>query len=165
MGVKLSELNFSELASMVNSYPWFAAARKELALRSGRGEEAALYVCSRRLLKQECPAAQAGEQSIREVIGDAPKQKVIVIGGDYFSKEQYEAVQKEDEIIVAGKDRNAVREDGSFADYCTETLAKVYAEQGYTEQAKFIYSKLSLRYPEKNAYFAALIENLDKPDY
>ena len=33
-------------------------------------------------------------------------------------------------------------------------------QQGYTEQAKFIYSKLSLRYPEKSAYFASLIENL-----
>ena len=47
-------------------------------------------------------------------------------------------------------------------DFCTETLAQIYAEQGYNEQAKQIYSKLSLRYPEKSVYFASLIEKLDK---
>ena len=46
-------------------------------------------------------------------------------------------------------------------DICTETLAQIYAEQGYPERAKVIYSKLSLRYPEKNTYFAALIRKLD----
>jgi len=44
--------------------------------------------------------------------------------------------------------------------FCTETLAQIYVDQGYYEQAKFIYSKLLLRYPEKNAYFAALIQKL-----
>ncbi|MBR4817267.1 MAG: tetratricopeptide repeat protein, partial [Bacteroidales bacterium] len=45
-------------------------------------------------------------------------------------------------------------------EFCTETLAQIYIDQGYYEQAKFIYSKLLLRYPEKNAYFAALIQKL-----
>ena len=36
------------------------------------------------------------------------------------------------------------------------------ADQGYYEQAKDIYSKLILAYPEKNAYFAALIEKLNQ---
>jgi hypothetical protein len=45
----------------------------------------------------------------------------------------------------------------------TETLAKIYAAQGNFIKAKRIYIKLSLLYPEKNSYFAALIENLDNP--
>jgi len=45
----------------------------------------------------------------------------------------------------------------------TETLAKIYAAQGNFVKAKRIYIKLSLLYPEKNSYFAALIENLDNP--
>ena len=53
-------------------------------------------------------------------------------------------------------------EDGDGAlldeDFCTETLAQIYAEQGYYDQAKRIYSRLLLKNPEKNAYFAALIE-------
>jgi tetratricopeptide (TPR) repeat protein len=47
-------------------------------------------------------------------------------------------------------------------DLYTETLAQIYAEQGYYEQAKHIYSKLILAYPEKNAYFAALIQKIDE---
>ena len=46
-------------------------------------------------------------------------------------------------------------------DFCTETLAEIYAEQGYYDRARDIYSKLLLAYPEKNTYFAALIEKLD----
>jgi hypothetical protein len=48
----------------------------------------------------------------------------------------------------------------SLNDYFTETLAQIYADQGYPEQAKQIYSALSLRFPEKSAYFASLIEKL-----
>ena len=53
-------------------------------------------------------------------------------------------------------------EDNSEIDFCTETLAGIYAEQGYFDQAKRIYSKLILAFPEKSAYFASLIEKLDK---
>jgi hypothetical protein len=44
----------------------------------------------------------------------------------------------------------------------TETLAQIYAEQGYYEQAKHIYSKLILAYPEKSAYFATLIQKIEE---
>ncbi len=44
----------------------------------------------------------------------------------------------------------------------TETLAQIYLEQGYPEQARNIYSKLLLANPEKNAYFAALIQKIDE---
>ena len=46
--------------------------------------------------------------------------------------------------------------------FCTETLAWIYADQGYYAEAKKIYSRLMLRYPEKIAYFATLIEKLDE---
>lgn len=51
--------------------------------------------------------------------------------------------------------------DVSGLDFCTETLAQIYAEQGYFEQAKRIYGKLILAFPEKSAYFASLIGKLD----
>ena len=89
-------------------------------------------------------------------------------GGDYFSPEEYDSVRQADDNIFAGfarvdKDAEvpAVKEE-EFNDFCTEALAQIYAEQGYYEQARAIYSQLSLRFPEKSAYFAALIEKLKK---
>lgn len=42
----------------------------------------------------------------------------------------------------------------------TETLAAIYAQQGNLEKAISFYEKLSLKIPEKSAYFAALIKDL-----
>jgi len=44
----------------------------------------------------------------------------------------------------------------------TETLAKIYTEQGLYPKAIEVYEKLVLKYPEKNAYFAARITELEK---
>jgi len=43
-------------------------------------------------------------------------------------------------------------------EFISETLAMVYAEQNYTGKAIEMLKKLMLQNPEKNAYFAALIE-------
>lgn len=47
-------------------------------------------------------------------------------------------------------------------DAISETLAKIYAAQGLTQEASEIYYKLSLKYPEKSVYFAALIDSLSE---
>ena len=45
-------------------------------------------------------------------------------------------------------------------DFVTETLAKIYAQQGNFKRAISAYEKLSLKFPEKNDYFARLIQEL-----
>ena len=44
----------------------------------------------------------------------------------------------------------------------TPTLAKVYLEQGHYDRAISAYSKLSLKYPEKNSLFASKIKLINK---
>ena len=40
----------------------------------------------------------------------------------------------------------------------TETLARVYLEQGYLDKAIIAYEKLNLKYPQKNSFFANQIK-------
>lgn len=42
----------------------------------------------------------------------------------------------------------------------TESMAEVLLQQGKTDQAKSVYHKLSLLYPEKSSYFASKIDSL-----
>ncbi len=47
-------------------------------------------------------------------------------------------------------------------EFITETLAKIYVKQGNISKGIRAYQKLSLKFPEKSAYFAALIEELKR---
>ena len=96
------------------------------------------------------------------------KRKVHVVGGDYFSQADYDKVRSSDDNVFS-RYASKAKEEKSYDDVAveefdlyTETLAQIYAEQGYYEQSKEIYSKLILAYPEKSAYFAALIQKIEE---
>ena len=194
--IDIKKLSLDELAGVVNLYPWFGGARKELCERMSRmggdswGEsqfaDAAMYVVARnrisdmmRFSRKENWTDADVEQLLKSYIAEqdsAPsqsesgeKRKVYAGVGDYFSQDDYDQVRRADDNVFsryaakARQGRTAAEEAGSQEfDLYTETLAGIYLEQGYPEQAKRIYSKLILAYPEKNAYFAALIQKIDE---
>lgn len=185
--INLQNLNFEELNGVVSIYPWYGGARMELCRRMAelgegawsdeRYADAALYIGSRRILAdivRKGNTVDCSDKNISELLktnfeaGEEKeeKPKMVLVGGDYFNQAQYENVRKASDNIFSTFAQKA-REEGyedvepeAVADFCTETLAEIYIEQGYTEQAAEIYSKLSLRYPEKSVYFAALIEKI-----
>ena len=95
------------------------------------------------------------------------EHQVRVVGGDYFSQAQYDNVKEgADNIFTrfAFKSSSTAGEESDASDiaerFATETLARIFAEQGRTEEARRIYSRLILENPEKSAYFASLIDSL-----
>ncbi len=180
-----------ELAGVVNLYPWYGAARKEMCRRTagmvGKGggtaeyAAAALYVGDRRKIYDMVRTGRGEDYSDRDVdrllksyigpesSGEAGDARVRVVGGDYFSQAQYENVRRDEDNVFtrfAFKARSESPEKTAALDaddaFCTETLAQIYAEQGYYGQARNIYSRLRLNFPEKSAYFASLVQRMEE---
>ena len=108
------------------------------------------------------------DKDVEDFLRKAPERKVKVVGGDFFSQDEYDDVVEDGDNVLANiatkiiPSKKEAENNDIIDSFCTETLAEIYADQGYYEQAKYIYSKLILLYPEKNAYFATLIGKLDE---
>ncbi|MCQ2183499.1 MAG: hypothetical protein MJY89_08900 [Bacteroidales bacterium] len=183
--IDIHKLTLEELAGIISLYPWYGAARMEYfarmsgldAISDSQLAETALHVGSRRrlselvLLGRDTDCTDTDAMELVEISGSDDNlsgRKIIVAGGDYFTQKDYDSVRRTDDSIFSRFAREARREGyvepvGEDAeDFCTEALAKIYLEQDYPDEAIAIYSKLSLRYPEKSVYFATLIDEINK---
>jgi hypothetical protein len=68
-----------------------------------------------------------------------------------------EPVKEKTNLPVEDISKPFVEEEGGFV---TETLARIYVNQGYYSKAVDIYEKLCLKFPEKSSYFASQIEKV-----
>ena len=186
--IDIKKLTLDELMSIINLYPWFGGARVELCSRmAGELTEeqfaaAAMYVPSRKKLadtRRRANGKVLTDAAVEDIIKsyvvpkekpkvEQPKRRVYAGAGDYFSQEEYDQARHEEDNVFSARAAKVRKERSEQAhventfELFTETLAQIYVEQGYYEHAKDIYSKLILAYPEKNAYFAALIQKLDE---
>lgn len=78
---------------------------------------------------------------------------------DAFIKQQAPAPASKAEFFTP--QQAAKRSLDDKAGLVTETLARVYAQQGNIPKAIEAYKRLALKYPEKSAYFAALQKELE----
>lgn len=194
--LEISSKSIVEIEQMISAYPWCSYARRELLLKlSGKGKdywkEASrkeflyLYPDLRVLVESEEMSGKTEEKETRQIfeldynMSDFTKPKpkkekeVIVIGGDYFSKDDFKELKNEKEIPFMGlelpessADTETVPAENAdeFKDenFYTETLAKIYADQELYDRANEVYDKLILLYPEKSVYFATLKDELKK---
>ena len=164
-----------ELCRRMSAMGTIGSDERELAAEAlfvqDRGKLAALV---RRASQADC-----SDKDVRELLAaylqpaapSSPEEApagVRVVGGDYFSQAQYDNVKKGSDNIfsrfavqIRSEASPGSEETSPVADrFATETLARIFAEQGRPEEAKRIYSRLILDIPEKSAYFASLIDSL-----
>ena len=103
------------------------------------------------------------EENIQENLQDTPDEKVkndeliskFIMNSPHILPHKTDAPDEEQKDIS----ESSGRENEGFI---TETLAKIYINQGYYSKAVFAYEKLSLKFPEKSSYFATQIEKIKK---
>ena len=179
-------LKCREIAARAKDAPAPAAAVEEL-LDVLSGEENDGFEIDFDLIQKEAESFTLGQELLKDDLvieeGDGSeedafipqpvKPKIFVVGGDYFSKEDFAQLgdnEKAAEIKFGAPAENTLGETAVYAaqpegesddmDFVTETLAAIYADQGYYDKAIEVYAKLILLYPEKSTYFASLVNEI-----
>lgn len=181
--------DLSSTEQLISIYPWYQGARVELILKLAEiSKETAReklresfsfvpfpeWIATKIEGVENTKKRTENDKVIQSQIQQA--KKIFVVGGDYFSREELESVNNENEAkadspaipLEAARSlerERAVKRDGanSVVDpliFYTETLAQIYTQQECWREALDVYSKLILLYPEKSVYFASLVNDI-----
>jgi hypothetical protein len=154
----------AEIGELVSMFPYFQCAHL-LLLKSLHDSSdvkfgsqlrlSAIQVGNREvlynLLKTATPKIEEEPHSDDDLISQSALIDRFIIANPRIepSREKKDIMQEDLSANVFG--------EGSLV---TETLAKIYINQGYYSKAIDIFEKLSLKYPEKSSYFATQIQKI-----
>ena len=181
--------DLSSIEQLISIYPWYQGARVELILKLAEiSKETAReklresfsfvpfpeWIATKIEGIESAKKRSENDKVIQSQIQQA--KKIFVVGGDYFSREELESVNNDNEAredspanpIEAARSlerERAVKRDGANIGvdpliFYTETLAQIYTQQECWREALDVYSKLILLYPEKSVYFASLVNDI-----
>jgi len=108
-------------------------------------------------IEAEIPAPESGDEEKKTENTDVRKLQSDLIDKFIHANPRIEPVKEKTETPLPDISKPFTEERGAFV---TETLARIYTNQGYYSRAIDIYETLSLKFPEKSSYFASQIEKV-----
>ena len=109
-------------------------------------------------LEYEQPAWKAPGMDLGERIDTSSGNSLI----DRFLSAEPGPIKLEGQSDPNAKNDLVEKSESEHDEFITETLAMIYVGQKKYDKALDAFEKLSLKYPEKNIYFASRIEEIEK---
>ena len=162
--VEVSETDLNEVDEMVSTATPAANLMDDIHVEHKINEQLDMMAPEEEKQKDANQAPESTDfKDWLEGLKKSKRLKEEDIAPPTMNTEVFTTKKKKKKKKKKNKKRKQVLEFGAKQeDIISETLAELMAKQGYTDKAIEMYNRLSLLFPDKNAYFARKIEDLQK---